>query len=143
MDYLYEVEFIRKLHPATKNLFFQEEMVEKLSSSIVLGRGCWGSCNFCVIPLVQGKEIAKRSKESILKEIELLYAQVKSTINDLTLATLNMYGSYCALYDNPQQIYSPITQKEITVYNKTKYCNQQCVGCQYRKISNDLVPVLE
>ena len=143
LDLVYELPFTRQLHPKTKNMDFQQGMLGKLDSSVVIGRGCWGSCNFCVIPLVQGKEIAKRSKESILKEIELLYAQGKSTINDLTLATLNMYGSYCALYDNPQQIYSPITQKEITVYNKTKYCNQQCVGCQYRKISNDLVPVLE
>ncbi len=143
LDLVYELPFTRQLHPKTKNLEFQQGMVGKLDSSVVIGRGCWGSCNFCVIPLVQGKEVAKRSKESILKEIEKLYAQGKSTINDLTLATLNMYGSYCALYDNPEQIYSPVIEKEITVYNKTKYCNQQCVGCQYRKISNELVPILE
>ncbi|MBS3123266.1 radical SAM protein [Candidatus Woesearchaeota archaeon] len=143
MDYLYEVEFIRKLHPATKNLFFQEEMVEKLSSSIVLGRGCWGSCNFCIIPLVQGKEIAKRSKESILKEMERLYGQGFNKIQDLTIATLNMYGSSCALYNEEQTISSPLINGEITVYNKTKYCNQQCVGCPQRVLRDDLLPLLE
>lgn len=143
LDFVYELPFTRELHPRTKNKDFQESMLEKLDTSVVIGRGCWGSCTFCVIPLVQGKEVAKRSKESILKEIESLYAKGAKKINDLTLPTLNMYGSYCSLYDSPEQIHSPITNKETTVYNKTKYCNQQCVGCTYRKISNDLVPLLE
>ncbi|MBI5797685.1 DUF3362 domain-containing protein [Candidatus Woesearchaeota archaeon] len=143
LDFIYELPFTRELHPNTKNKLFNEQMLAKLDTSVIIGRGCWGSCTFCVIPLVQGKEVAKRSKESILREIEALYAQGKQKINDLTLPTLNMYGSYCSLYDEEEQIYSPIIEKEITVKNKTKYCNQQCVGCKYRKISNDLVPILE
>ena len=143
LDLVYELPFTRQLHPKTKNMEFQQEMLGKLDNSVVIGRGCWGSCTFCVIPLVQGKEVAKRSKESILHEIESLYKKGVKKINDLTLPTLNMYGSYCALYDTPQQIHSPVINKEITVYNKPKYCNQQCVGCKYRKISKDLVPILE
>ena len=143
LDLVYELPFTRKLHPDTKNKIFQEQMLGKLDNSVVIGRGCWGSCTFCVIPLVQGKEVAKRSKESILKEIESLYAKGEKKINDLTLPTLNMYGSYCSLYDSPEQIHSPVIKQEITVYNKKKYCNQQCVGCKYRKISNDLIPLLE
>ena len=143
LDLVYELPFTRQLHPKTKNIEFQQEMLGKLDNSVVIGRGCWGSCTFCVIPLVQGKEVAKRSKESILREIESLYKKGVKKINDLTLPTLNMYGSYCALYDTPQQIHSPVINKEITVYNKPKYCNQQCVGCKYRKISKDLVPILE
>ncbi len=143
LDLVYELPFLRQLHPKTKNLDFQQEMLRKLDHSVIIGRGCWGSCTFCVIPLVQGKEVAKRSKESILKEIESLYAKGVHKINDLTLPTINMYGSYCALYDEPQQIHSPVIDKEIIVYNKPKYCNQQCVGCQYRKVNNDLLPILE
>ncbi len=143
LDMIYELPFTRKLHPNTKNREFQKEMLGKLDNSVVIGRGCWGSCTFCVIPLVQGKEVAKRSKESILREIESLYKQGEKKINDLTLPTLNMYGSYCALYDTPEKINSPIINEEITVYTKQKYCNQQCVGCKYRKINEDLVPILE
>ncbi|MSR86061.1 DUF3362 domain-containing protein [Candidatus Woesearchaeota archaeon] len=143
LDLVYELPFRRELHPETKNIEFQQEMLGKLDNSVVIGRGCWGSCTFCVIPLVQGKEVAKRSKESILREIESLYKQGVKKINDLTLPTLNMYGSYCALYDTPEKIHSPVINEEITVYNKPKYCNQQCVGCKYRKISKDLVPILE
>lgn len=143
MDFMYELPLTRKLHPSTKNLKFNEEMVAKLETSVIIGRGCWGSCSFCVIPLVQGKEVAKRSKQSILKEIATLYKSGICKINDLTLPTLNMYGSKCNLYNVPETIYSPIINKEITVYNKKLYCNQQCVGCKERVISDDLYPLLE
>ena len=143
MDLIYELPYTRQLHPQSKNRNFNQLMIEKLEASIIIGRGCWGSCTFCVIPLVQGKEVAKRSKESIIREIEQLYQSGVRKINDLTLPTLNMYGSYCSLYDEAQQIYSPVIEKYITVYNKKKYCNQQCVGCPKRVLSDDLYPLLE
>ncbi|MBI5389916.1 DUF3362 domain-containing protein [Candidatus Woesearchaeota archaeon] len=143
MDLIYEFPYTRQLHPQSKNLTFNTNMVEKLEDSVIIGRGCWGSCNFCVIPLVQGKEVAKRSKESIVREIESLYAKGVKKINDLTLPTLNMYGSRCALFTDKEEIFSPVIGKPITVHNKTAYCNQQCVGCKYRVISDDLIPVLE
>jgi len=143
MDYIYSLPFTRSLHPHSKNFQFNQDMVEKLETSITIGRGCWGSCSFCIIPLVQGKEVAKRSKENIIKEIETLYSHGIKKINDLTLPTLNMYGSRCKLYNEPQTISSPIIEQDITVYNKIKYCNQQCVGCPERVISDDLMPLLE
>ncbi len=143
MDYLYEGEFTRKLHPNSKNWQFNQEMVAKLETSVVLGRGCWGGCNFCVIPLVQGKEVARRSQQSIIKEIKALYGQGVNKINDLTLPTLNMYGSYCALYDQEEKLFSPIINQEIIVYSKKKYCNQQCVGCPQRVLHDQLYPLLE
>jgi len=143
MEVIYSVEFTRKLHPHSRNLVENERMVAKLETSVILGRGCWGSCNFCVIPLVQGKEIARRSKESILKEIETLYQQGFVKINDLTLPTLNMYGSYCSLYDLEENLFSPIIGQEVVVYTKKKYCDQRCVGCPKRILRDDLYPLLE
>ena len=142
MDYVYESPFTRKIHPESKNLSFHEEMVEKLKTSVPIGRGCWGSCTFCVIPLVQGKEVARRSVKGIIKEIEMLYKDGNKVINDLTLPTLNMYGSYCRLYDEREAVRSPVIDAEITVYNKKKYCNQQCVGCKERILRDDLYPLL-
>ncbi|MBI2558844.1 DUF3362 domain-containing protein [Candidatus Woesearchaeota archaeon] len=143
MDYIYDVPFTRELHPSSKNYEQNKKMVEYLSSSVAIGRGCWGSCSFCVIPLVQGKEVAKRSKESIVHEIESLYKDGIKKINDLTLPTINMYGSRCALYKFESQMYSPIIGEDITVYDKKDYCNQECVGCRYRVLSDDLYPLLE
>ncbi len=142
MDFIYELAFSRKIHPKSKQLEFNEAMVGKLESSVVIGKGCWGSCSFCVIPLVQGKEVARRSIKSIVNEIENLYAGGTRKINDLTLPTLNMYGSRCSLYNVPEKILSPILEEEITVYNKTEYCNQNCVGCKYRVLDDNLYPLL-
>ena len=143
MDFIYALPFTRKLHPHSKNRLVNEQMVEKLKTSVPIGRGCWGSCSFCVIPLVQGKEVAKRSKNSILREIESLYKEGNTKINDLTLPTLNMYGSSCSLYKEPEQIYSSIIEKSITVHNKKAHCNQECVGCKFRVLKDDLFPLLE
>lgn len=142
MDYIYSLRLTRKLHPKTKNLEMNKKMTGMLSHSVIIGRGCWGSCTFCVIPLVQGKNIGKRSKESIVKEIEFYYSNGVKKINDLTLPTINMYGSYCDLYSNPETIYSPVIEENITVYNKTEYCNQNCVGCSHRKINDSLMDIL-
>jgi tRNA A37 methylthiotransferase MiaB len=75
IDYIYDAPFTRLLHPASKNFESNHGMVEHLKNSIVIGRGCWGSCSFCVIPFVQGKEVAKRSKKSIVHEIDSLYKE--------------------------------------------------------------------
>ena len=143
MDYIYDAPFTRELHPSSKNFESNKEMIEYLHASVVIGRGCWGSCSFCVIPLVQGKEVAKRSRESIVHEIEALYSSGTKKINDLTLPTLNMYGSRCALYRHESKIHSPIIGENIDVYDKKEYCNQECVGCRYRVLSDDLYPLLE
>ena len=143
LDYIYELPFTRELHSEAKNYHVVKGMIIRLRNSVVIGRGCWGSCNFCVIPLVQGKDVAKRSKKSILKEIEQLYKEDFARINDLTLPTLNLYGSKCVLYNSPEDIYSPVINEKIRVYNKKESCNQQCVGCKHRVLSDDLLPILE
>ncbi len=143
MDFIYGLPFAREIHTSSRNLELNRKMVENIRASVVIGRGCWGSCSFCVIPLVQGKNVAKRSKESILKEIEALYTNGTTKINDLTLPTLNMYGSSCSLYSHESKIYSPITEEEILAYDKKDYCSQQCAGCKNRALSDELYPLLE
>ena len=142
MDFIYSVKFARELHPNSKNFGSNSKMLERLNNSVIIGRGCWGSCYFCVIPLVQGKDVAKRSKESIVKEIKMLYSSGVKHINDLTLPTLNMYGSKCALYKHESKVYSQLINEEVTVYDKKDYCNQNCVGCEFRVLSDDLYPLL-
>ena len=142
MDFIYNVKFVRELHPDSKNFGANSKMLERLNNSVIIGRGCWGSCSFCVIPLVQGKEVAKRSKESIVNEIKTLYGNGVKHINDLTLPTINMYGSRCELYKHEVKIYSHIINQEIVVYDKKDYCNQNCVGCKFRVINDELYPLL-
>ncbi len=142
MDYLYELPYNREFHPHSKNLPLLKSSTQKLRNSIVIGRGCFGACNFCIIPLVQGKQISSRSRKSILKEIEVIYRNDR-IISDLTLPTINMYGSKCKLYNQANKIYSPILEKEITIYVKKEKCNQNCINCKYRIINNDLLYLLK
>ncbi|MFH1133650.1 MAG: hypothetical protein V1735_04105 [Nanoarchaeota archaeon] len=142
MDFIYTLPFTRRLHPRTKNLSQTEAMVAKLHTSVIIGRGCWGSCSFCIIPLVQGKKTAKRSIRGILTEVEGLMREGHD-INDLTMATVNMYGSRCALYNKPASIFSPIIGKDITVFDKAVACGQRCVGCPNRVLSDDLIQLLK
>ena len=80
---------------------------------------------------------------AITNETNLTLSSGINKINDLTLPTLNMYGSRCALYSHESKIYSPVIEETISVYDKTEYCSQQCVGCKFRILSDDLYPLLE
>ncbi|MCB1172659.1 MAG: YgiQ family radical SAM protein [Leptospiraceae bacterium] len=67
---------------------------EMIKASVNMHRGCFGGCSFCTISAHQGKFIASRSKESILKEIDLITRQdwFRGTISDLGGPSANMYG---------------------------------------------------
>lgn len=61
--------------------------------SVCLHRGCFGGCAFCTISAHQGKFIASRSKESILKEVRAVtqMSDFKGYISDLGGPSANMY----------------------------------------------------
>jgi uncharacterized radical SAM protein YgiQ len=62
--------------------------------SINMHRGCFGGCSFCTISAHQGKFVASRSQESILKEVEQVVnmPDFKGYISDLGGPSANMYG---------------------------------------------------
>ncbi len=66
---------------------------EMIKFSINMHRGCFGGCSFCTISAHQGKFIASRSKESILKEAENVTKMpgFKGYISDLGGPSANMY----------------------------------------------------
>ncbi len=61
--------------------------------SVNLHRGCFGGCSFCTISAHQGKFIASRSKESILKEVNEITKdpEFKGYLSDLGGPSANMY----------------------------------------------------
>ncbi|MDE6340953.1 MAG: DUF3362 domain-containing protein, partial [Muribaculaceae bacterium] len=67
---------------------------EMIRHSICLHRGCFGGCAFCTISAHQGKHIASRSKESILKEAKAVteMEDFKGYISDLGGPSANMYA---------------------------------------------------
>ena len=66
---------------------------EMIKHSINMHRGCFGGCSFCMISAHQGKFVASRSKESILREVESikLMPDFRGTITDLGGPSANMY----------------------------------------------------
>lgn len=66
IDASFDLPYTRVPHPRYKGKVIPA--YEMIRHSINLHRGCFGGCAFCTISAHQGKFIASRSKESILKE---------------------------------------------------------------------------
>jgi uncharacterized radical SAM protein YgiQ len=66
---------------------------EMIKHSINMHRGCFGGCSFCTISAHQGKFVASRSKDSILREVESIKAMpdFRGTITDVGGPSANMY----------------------------------------------------
>ena len=66
---------------------------EMIKFSINIHRGCFGGCSFCTISAHQGKFIASRSQESILKEVDTVtqMEDFKGYLSDIGGPSANMY----------------------------------------------------
>jgi len=107
---------------------------EMIKNSITIHRGCFGGCSFCAISAHQGKHVAYRSEESVLKEAEHLSKQpyFKGHITDLGGPSANMYQmkgqntQYCEICHRYSCIYPSICknlnrnhQPLLQLYKKT------------------------
>lgn len=92
MDQSFDLPYTRLPHPK----YLKRGKIpayEMIKFSINMHRGCFGGCSFCTISAHQGKFIASRSEESIMKEVEQV-AQMedfKGYISDLGGPSANMY----------------------------------------------------
>lgn len=66
---------------------------EMIRYSVNMHRGCFGGCSFCAISAHQGKFVASRSEESILREVAGIAAMpgFSGHITDMGGPTANMY----------------------------------------------------
>ena len=92
LDESFEYPYMRAPHPRYKKRG-PVPAFEMIKFSITSHRGCFGGCSFCAINAHQGKFVASRSKESILREVELLTQMpgFAGTISDLGGPSANMY----------------------------------------------------
>ncbi len=92
IDASFDLPFTRLPHPKYKNRG-PIPAYEMIKFSMNLHRGCFGGCSFCTISAHQGKMIASRSKESILKEVDAIIKMpdFKGYISDLGGPSANMY----------------------------------------------------
>lgn len=92
VDACYDLPFTRLPHPRYKGKTIPA--YEMIRHSICMHRGCFGGCAFCTISAHQGKFIASRSKESIVREAKQVTAMddFKGYISDLGGPSANMYS---------------------------------------------------
>ncbi|MBM6991722.1 MAG: YgiQ family radical SAM protein [Prevotella sp.] len=92
VDATFDLPYTRLPHPKYKGKTIPA--YEMIKFSINMHRGCFGGCAFCTISAHQGKFIANRSKESILREAKKVtqMPDFKGYISDLGGPSANMYG---------------------------------------------------
>ncbi|MCL4111236.1 UNVERIFIED_CONTAM: hypothetical protein GTU68_026487 [Idotea baltica] len=92
MDASFDLPYTRLPHPKYKKRGVIPAY-EMIKFSVNMHRGCFGGCSFCTISAHQGKFIASRSEESILKEVEQVteMADFKGYISDMGGPSANMY----------------------------------------------------
>jgi len=91
LDASFDLPYTRLPHPKYKGKTISA--FDMIQFSVNLHRGCFGGCAFCTISAHQGKFIASRSKDSILKEIKIITGMpdFKGYLSDLGGPSANMY----------------------------------------------------
>jgi uncharacterized radical SAM protein YgiQ len=100
LDRIHELPYERAWHP----MYDEHGGVPAFSEvkfSLVSSRGCFGGCSFCSITLHQGRAIASRSRESLLREAAILakLPDFKGYIHDLGGPTADFRASACRKTD--------------------------------------------
>ena len=96
IDASFDLPYTRMPHPKYRGKTIPA--YEMIKFSVNLHRGCFGGCAFCTISAHQGKFIASRSKESILKEVKQIIdmPDFKGYLSDLGGPSANMYRMHGA-----------------------------------------------
>ena len=117
IDGSFDLPFTRLPHPKYQKRGAISAF-EMIKFSVNMHRGCFGGCSFCTISAHQGKLIASRSKESILKEVESItnMPDFKGYLSDLGGPSANMYQmkgidqGICDRCSSPSCIFPAICQ---------------------------------
>lgn len=92
MDTSFDLPYMRQPHPKYKKRG-SVPAFEMIKNSVNIHRGCFGGCSFCTISAHQGKQIASRSDESIMREIKTMVSNpdFNGVISDLGGPSANMF----------------------------------------------------
>ncbi len=94
IDASFDLPYTRLPHPKYRGK--RIPAYEMIRHSANMHRGCFGGCAFCTISAHQGKFIASRSKESIMREVKQVVKMkdFKGYISDMGGPSANMYGMH-------------------------------------------------
>lgn len=91
LDAVYDLPYMYYPHPKYKGKTIPA--FEMIRTSVCMHRGCFGGCSFCTISAHQGKQITSRSKQNILRQIQILsqLPDWHGVLSDLGGPSANMY----------------------------------------------------
>lgn len=96
MDEVAELPYARHWHP-DYDVAGGIPAFDEIRFSISSNRGCFGKCSFCALAFHQGRMVQVRSRESIMREAEVLThdPEFKGYINDVGGPTANFFKPAC------------------------------------------------
>lgn len=96
MDEVYQLPYMRKVHPSYESLG-GVAAIEEVRFSLTSNRGCFGACNFCSLAFHQGRIVQVRSHDSLIKEAEKIIEMpdFKGYIHDVGGPTANFRHTAC------------------------------------------------
>ena len=96
MDAVYALPYTREYHPMYEAAG-GVPAINEVRFSISAVRGCYGACAFCALTFHQGRIIQSRSRQSLLKEAEMLthLPDFKGYIHDVGGPTANFREPSC------------------------------------------------
>ncbi len=118
IDASFDLPFTRLPHPKY-NKRGPIPAFEMIKFSINIHRGCFGGCSFCTISAHQGKFIASRSKESILKEVDKVanMPDFKGYLSDIGGPSANMYKMKGKIQEICDKCVAPSCISPVICYN--------------------------
>ena len=118
IDASFELPYTRLPHPKY-NKRGPIPAYEMIKFSINIHRGCFGGCSFCTISAHQGKFIASRSQESVLREIDKVanMPDFKGYLSDIGGPSANMYKMKGKVQEICDKCVSPSCISPVICYN--------------------------
>ena len=98
LDAVAELPYMRAVHPMY-DAMGGVKAIEEVKFSVTHNRGCFGNCNFCSLAFHQGRMIASRSHESVIREVESFThdPDFKGYVADVGGPSANFRHTSCAM----------------------------------------------
>ena len=98
LDAVSELPYTREVHPMYDDMG-GVPAIEEVRFSVIHNRGCFGGCNFCALSFHQGRMIASRSHESVIREVEAMtqHPLWKGYVSDIGGPTANFRRPSCKM----------------------------------------------
>lgn len=97
LDKIYALPFTREVHPMYEDAG-GVPAIDEVRFSVIHNRGCFGDCNYCALAFHQGRVVASRSHESVVKEVEAFakHPMFKGYVHDVGGPTANFRKPACS-----------------------------------------------